>query len=241
MRLLIIRHGDPDYAIDGLTEKGRREAELLADRLAKENISEIYCSTMGRARLTADPTLERPSMSAEYCEWLREFNYPRVRVPYLDRDKICWDLMPEYVDSFDEIYHPTRWREMDFISNSDVADAYDNVCRELDRLLAAHGYERDKYSYRVTSSNHDTLALFCHYGTTSVILSHLMNCSPYSIWQNAFTAPTAVTTVYTEERTDGIASFRASAIGDTSHLYAAGEPVSFSGRFCECFTDDTRH
>ena len=26
-----------------------------------------------------------------------------------------------------------------------------------------------------------------------------------------------------------------------SHLYVGDEEVSFSGRFCECFTDDTRH
>ena len=29
MKILIIRHGDPDYSIDSLTEKGWREAELL--------------------------------------------------------------------------------------------------------------------------------------------------------------------------------------------------------------------
>ena len=33
MRLLIIRHGDPDYEKDSLTEKGWREAALLADSL----------------------------------------------------------------------------------------------------------------------------------------------------------------------------------------------------------------
>lgn len=32
MRIFIIRHGDPDYSIDGLTEKGKREAELLRER-----------------------------------------------------------------------------------------------------------------------------------------------------------------------------------------------------------------
>ena len=32
MRILLIRHGDPDYEHDTLTEKGRREAELLAKR-----------------------------------------------------------------------------------------------------------------------------------------------------------------------------------------------------------------
>ena len=42
MRILIIRHGDPDYSIDSLTEKGFREVELLAKRLSKLNISDIY-------------------------------------------------------------------------------------------------------------------------------------------------------------------------------------------------------
>ena len=29
MKLLIVRHGDPDYSIDSLTRKGFRESELL--------------------------------------------------------------------------------------------------------------------------------------------------------------------------------------------------------------------
>ena len=33
MRLLFIRHGDPDYEHDSLTPKGEREAELLADKM----------------------------------------------------------------------------------------------------------------------------------------------------------------------------------------------------------------
>ena len=38
MRILIIRHGDPDYEHDSLTEKGWREAALLADKLEKETL-----------------------------------------------------------------------------------------------------------------------------------------------------------------------------------------------------------
>ena len=52
MKLLIIRHGDPDYEHDSVTEKGKREVELLGQRLAKENITKIYCSPLGRARAT---------------------------------------------------------------------------------------------------------------------------------------------------------------------------------------------
>ena len=33
MRILIIRHGEPDYAHDCLTEKGWREAQYLAGTL----------------------------------------------------------------------------------------------------------------------------------------------------------------------------------------------------------------
>ena len=35
MKLIIIRHGDPDYSIDSLTEKGWREAELLSERISR--------------------------------------------------------------------------------------------------------------------------------------------------------------------------------------------------------------
>ena len=83
--------------------------------------------------------------------------------------------------------------------------------------------------------------LFCHYGVTAVLLSHLLNSSPYSLWQHAVTLTTSVTILHTEERREGIAHFRMSCMGDTSHLYIADEPPSFSARFCECFTDDPRH
>jgi len=34
MRIIFVRHGDPDYANDTLTEKGWREAALLAERVS---------------------------------------------------------------------------------------------------------------------------------------------------------------------------------------------------------------
>ena len=51
MHLIFIRHGDPDYTIDSVTEKGKKELELLADRLAGFNATEFYVSPMGRASL----------------------------------------------------------------------------------------------------------------------------------------------------------------------------------------------
>ena len=38
MRILIVRHGDPNYELDCLTEKGKREAALMAEKLKNEKI-----------------------------------------------------------------------------------------------------------------------------------------------------------------------------------------------------------
>jgi len=241
MRVLIIRHAEPDYAIDGLTEKGKREAELLSRKLLKEPIDAVYCSTLGRARLTAAPTLEKKGMVAEYCEWLREFDYAKVNYPYLDKPHLAWDVLPSYMEKQPMLYSSEAWRDAEVLQDSEMPQLYNQVCGELDVVLARHGYVRDGFSYRVTRSNHDTIALFCHFGVTAVLLSHLMNCSPYSLWQNTATLPSSVTTLYTEEREAGIAHFRCAGLGDLSHLYAAGEKESFMVRWCECFTDETRH
>ena len=51
-----------------------------------------------------------------------------------------------------------------------------------------------------------------------------------------------VTTINTEERREGIASFRISAFGDISHLYAHDEPPAFAARFCETYDNkEERH
>ena len=241
MRILIIRHADPDYEIDGLTSAGKLEAAALAKKLADEDITAIYCSTLGRARRTAEPTLAAKGMTAEYCEWLREFRYAHVRLPYSDKDMIAWDLLPSFAATCRGLYSPMEWREEPFIKEGDVLPHYDNVCRELDKTLAAHGYVRDGYNYRAVKPNHDTVAFFCHFGLAAVLLAHLTNSSPYTFWQHTVKLPSSVTTLYTEEREEGVASVRAAGIGDVSHLYKEGLEPSFAARFCECFTDDTRH
>ena len=57
MKLLLIRHGDPNYEADCLTDKGKKQAEFLSQRLIlTEQIQEIYTSPMGRAIQTAQFT-----------------------------------------------------------------------------------------------------------------------------------------------------------------------------------------
>ncbi|MBQ1246801.1 MAG: histidine phosphatase family protein, partial [Clostridiales bacterium] len=75
MKLIFIRHGDPDYEKDSLTEKGWREAEILSERVAKWDIKQIYCSPMGRAKDTCSLSLKKTGREAITYEWLQEFYY----------------------------------------------------------------------------------------------------------------------------------------------------------------------
>ena len=59
MRILLIRHAEPDYANNTLTPKGFVEAEYLSEKLKNSNITHIYSSPLERAKLTAKPTAEK--------------------------------------------------------------------------------------------------------------------------------------------------------------------------------------
>ena len=73
MKLIIIRHGDPDYSIDSLTPPGWEEAQLLAERISKLDVTAFYVSPLGRAQDTAAATLKKMGRTAETLDWLREF------------------------------------------------------------------------------------------------------------------------------------------------------------------------
>ena len=241
MKLLIIRHGDPEYKNDTLTEKGRREAEYLADMLEGQQIDHFYMSPLGRARETAEVTLERMGRTAEVLPWLREFDHLIDRPDDTNKKHIPWDWLPQDWTAEPRFYDRDHWFENWRMAASDVGGHYRRVAEQLDELLARHGYRRDGGIYRAERPNHETIALFCHFGVESVLLSHLWGVSPVMLWQNTCARTSSVTTLVTEERREGIALFRMLAFGETAHLYVKGEPPAFSARFCECWTDDTRH
>jgi probable phosphoglycerate mutase len=123
-----------------------------------------------------------------------------------------------------------------------MLDCYDSVIASFDALLAEHGYRRNGLIYQAERANRERLVFFCHFGLECVLLSHLLNISPFTLWHTTVAAPTSVTTVNTEERREGIASFRMARFGDVSHLSIAGQEPAFAARFCETFDcADERH
>lgn len=237
MKLIIVRHADPDYSIDSLTEKGWREAELLSERLTGLDVKAFYVSTMGRAKDTASLTLQKLGRTAIECDWLQEFNV-QVKKPDEGAHTGAWDWLPQSWTSIPEFYSEKEWLDVPVFAETELPNRYTYVTEELDNLLKRHGYERAGRIYKAVNPNHDTIVLFCHFGVECVLLSHLLGISPMPLWHGFCALPSSVTTVVTEERRPGIASFRTLSFGDISHLYAKGEEPAFAARFSECYEDE---
>lgn len=118
MRLLLIRHGDPDYVHDSLTEKGRREAQLLARIAPQLDLGDVYVSTLGRAQETASYSLKATGKSAKTVDWIQEFmtdlnlnEHPELREAYGIDTPVMEDYLvrpdwPESHKSYWELLHP---------------------------------------------------------------------------------------------------------------------------------------
>ena len=236
IKLLFIRHGDPDYEADSLTEKGWSEARLLAQRMAQTPIQAFYVSPLGRAKDTASFTLEQKKQQAEELPWLQEFHAP---IPdfHTGEPRLPWDQLPEDWTTEPKYYDKAHWSKTLPMLQGHVEEEVKRVQQGLDQILHKHGYQRDQNFYRAVLPNENTLAFFCHFGVSCVMVGHLLGISPMILWHNFCALPTSVTTLATEERRSGIASFRMLSFGDTAHLYAAGESPAFAGRFCETFAN----
>lgn len=242
MKLLIVRHGDPYYEIDSLTEKGWREVEYLSEKLTRLDVKEFYVSPLGRAKDTASITLKKMGRTAIECDWLREFDHFIYRPDVEGKRMITWDWLPQDWTADERFFHYDQWYLNEREQEGRIKEAYDSVIEKFDALLAKHGYVREGHYYRAEQANNDTIVLFCHFGLECVLLSRLLNISPMVLWHGFCAAPSSVTTLTTEERRKGIAYFRMSAFGDISHLYAHDEQPAFAARFCEAYDNENeRH
>ena len=235
MKIMFVRHAEPWYAIDSLTAKGHREAELLSHRLAKLEVKAFYTSPLGRAKETARYTLEKTGREAEVLPWLAEFRGHTID-PENGCSRIPWDYKPSIWMERKALRDMDTWLEDPLMAGSDVAQVWKETTDGLDALLASHGYIRDGYMYRTENNQPDTIVLFCHFGIMMACISHLIGITPINLWHGFCTQPSSVTTLVTEERVKGQVAWRCMQLGDISHLYVADEPYSTAALYPECYT-----
>lgn len=235
MRILLLRHGEPDYTVDGLTEKGKREADLLGRRLLNYEIRDVYVSPLGRARETAEAYLKKAGREAEVLPWLQEFR-GRFPDPETGATRLAWDIKPRLWSSDPQLWDPDRWADAKLFEGGNVREIWDETREGVDRLMARYGFFREGPVWRGADNADFTIAVFCHFAISMVTAGYLMQISPQVLLQRTLTHPTSLTELVTEERIKGESAFRMTRLGDLSHLETAGEPRSMYGIFPQVYT-----
>lgn len=263
MRIIFIRHGQPDYKTDTLDEVGVKEAQALVARTSKWKVDQFYVSPLGRAQETAAPTLAALGQTAITIPWLQEFNV-RIEDPLTNEAHCAWDLMPQTYAVDPVMYDPMDWVHSECYSRyPDIAARWQEIREGMDEILAGYGYIRNgvwydfvdptghvnpagvddimlhgTHNYEIRDEDDEkTIVMVCHFGVTCVILGYLMNISPVTLWHTTCIPTTGVTVVNAEKRLDNVAHWRMQSLGDTRHLQEAGLPVSGYAAFSPLFQD----
>ncbi len=182
MRIIFVRHGEPDYQHDCLTEEGRRQALAAARRLRSEGIEEIYSSPLGRAAETAAAAAEALGLPVHTLVFMRELHWGSLDGTPIPSDGHPWDLADLLADEGTDLNDP-GWRELPCFRNNRVTEEADYVAVKTDEWLLSLGYERDGAYYRcIRKDNRQrTVALFSHGGSSAAAMGHILNLPfPYA-------------------------------------------------------------
>ena len=174
MRIILIRHGDPNYEKDCLTELGHKQAAVAAQRLLKEGIDEIYSSPLGRARQTAAHFSEASGIKdIQILDFIKEIRFGTEEDLYNNKWN-PWLGVNDLVRNGYDLQSP-GWREYPvFKDNLATVDA-DKIGEETDKWLATLGYIREGLYYRNTDAKEKTLAIFCHGGASAAFFARVLN------------------------------------------------------------------
>ena len=123
MKLIFVRHGDPNYELDCLTELGKKEAFLVAERLSKLGITKIYSSPLGRAKETASYTASKLGMDIEILPFLEES--PLKATTNDGKEIIIRDRLPEEWENDPYAFSKDDWYKNELMVKTNIHSYYD--------------------------------------------------------------------------------------------------------------------
>lgn len=224
MFLYYMRHGEPIYDPDSLTEWGHKQAAALSKRLQTINFSQIYSSSSIRAQMTAQPTCDALKKEKIILEWAHEGLVAHDFWVTDENGKRGWaHLTPKYIDRMnapDVRALGRKWYEHPDFANEGFARGTKRVDKEADAFLENLGFKHDRENgwYTVTKKNSDNVAFFAHEGFGKVFLSSILDI-PYPMIATRFALDlTSVTVIYFNENAKRVYP-QVIQWGNDSHLY----------------------
>ncbi len=171
MRLIFVRHGEPDYGNDCLTPTGEKQAAACAKRLAGEGISEIYSSPNGRAFQTAGYTARELGLPITKLDYMHEISWGGEGIPENGHPWFLGSRML-YEDNFD--FMKDDWRKHPYFEGNIATKCFDEVTSKFDAFLETKGYRHEGNHYLCTAENNETIAVFGHGGSSGCVISSIL-------------------------------------------------------------------
>lgn len=221
MLLYIIRHGDPIYEIDSLTERGKLQAEAVGKRMFDAKIDRIFSSPLGRAKATAEPACRLLGLEMTIEQWTREIGDERL-TPFPDGKMKTVTLLQNtyYRENGNANLPYERAYECVGINQSQMKSAVKDIEKQGNAFLERLGYREENGVYRILRNNEEKVALFCHGAFARTWLSVLLHI-PFHIMCASFGyTHTGVTVIEFENNKNGITAPKCLCYSDISHLYA---------------------
>ena len=220
MRIVFVRHGEPDYARDCLTDTGKAQAAAAAERLLDEGISQIYASPCGRALQTANFTARRLGLPVVILDYMHEISWGGEGIP---EEGHPWTLADRMIaEGFD--FFAQDWREHPYFRENVATAYYEKIAAKFDAFLAGHGYRREGARYFCAGGTDRTVALFSHGGSGACALARLLSLPfPYvaSVMPYDFTS---VIIVSLPVREGQYVRPRLELFNDCAHIGRCGDP-----------------
>jgi len=238
MLLYIIRHGEPDYSTDSLTETGKKQANALAERLCTHGFDEIYSSPLGRAVQTAQPTCDRLKLPYKIEDWMSEgLAWDDFSVTD-DDGKRDWAFSCQNTKLINKDYSYDDWfTNPVFSSCKSALGGYQRITKCSDDFLARLGYKREGKLYKGISPNEKRIAAFCHHGFGTAWLSHLLLIPPNIFWSSFDIVHSSVTILLFRNNPDGYTAPTCICLSDISHIYKEKLPLKGPIRFFDDCTE----
>jgi len=229
MLLFYVRHGDPTYDPDCLTELGHRQAEALVGRMYECKPDKIYASTSTRAVQTAQPTARALGKEIIQMDWCHENH------AWQDFSDVCedgtrtwiWDVpgAHEKLVSAQVAALGKEWYRYPGFEKYEAG--IKRIQTEADAWLLSLGYRHDteKNGFTAVRPNDDRIALFAHEGFGAAFLSCILDI-PFPMFSAHFEIGHTGVTVISFSG-EGFFVPRVLQVSNDSHIFAAGMSTDY--------------
>lgn len=217
MNIYFIRHANPDYATDSITELGKEQAQKLSDATKSWKIDEVYQSSMGRAQQTTAYCLKNWNLKPETKDWLKELCWGDTKGDAYASDS-PWTINDRLIETTHSYPQGESWKTIPELQQDRLIQDIETRCQAFDDFLKEQGYIRKGQLYNAENPNSKNIAFFCHGGLSSALIAHALNIPFWQFIAHTGLQVTSISKISFSETKGSFETAKLAYLNDAKHL-----------------------